>query len=191
MPGAIIGLAALLFAFRDRRQPILKRLRHRRSATAPPSASPRCSSSPRTSCTRTATAARGRSRSKNKDASIDAWRAVAQDDRLERDQILYAIQPDGVALGPETRSLTAIAKEHPRSWLTIAWINTTTIFGDYLGHPLGRRADVAADPAVPHGAGPPRRSGRRAGAAAPCSSPRSAAGRSSPASSSSPCRGTC
>ena len=37
--------------------------------------------------------------SKNKDASIDAWRAVAQDNRLERDQILYAIQPDGVSLG--------------------------------------------------------------------------------------------
>ena len=73
--------------------------------------------------------------SKNKDASIDAWRAVAQDDRLERDQILYSIQPDGVSLGPETRSLTAIAKEHPRNWLTIAWINTTTVLGDYLGHP--------------------------------------------------------
>ena len=32
-------------------------------------------------------------------------------------------------------SLTAIAKEHPRNWLTIAWINTTTVLGDYLGHP--------------------------------------------------------
>lgn len=69
--------------------------------------------------------------SKNKDASIDAWRAVAQNNRLERDQILYAIQPDGVSLGPETRSLSAMARENPRNWLTIGWINTKTMFGDF------------------------------------------------------------
>jgi len=32
-------------------------------------------------------------------------------------------------------SLTKIAAEHPRNWLTIAWINTTTIIGDYVGRP--------------------------------------------------------
>ena len=69
--------------------------------------------------------------SKTKDASIDAWRAVAEDNRLERDQILYAIQPDGVSLGPETRSLSAMARENPRNWLTIGWINTKTMFGDF------------------------------------------------------------
>jgi len=73
--------------------------------------------------------------SKTKDASIDAWRAVAEDDRLERDQILYAIQPDGVSLGPRTRSLTAIAREYPRGWMTIGWINARTIFHHYLGTP--------------------------------------------------------
>ena len=71
--------------------------------------------------------------SKNKDASIDAWRAVAENNRLERDQILYAIQPDGVSLGPETRSLSAIAREKPRNWMTIGWINTTTIADDFTG----------------------------------------------------------
>lgn len=73
--------------------------------------------------------------SKTKDASIDAWRAVSEDDRLERDQILYAIQPDGVSLGPETVPLTQLARENPRGWLTIAWTNTTTMTGLYFGTP--------------------------------------------------------
>ena len=73
--------------------------------------------------------------SKTKDASIDAWRAVAEDNRLERDQILYAIQPDGVSLGPDTVPLTQLAREHPRGWLTIAWTNTTTMAEMYLGTP--------------------------------------------------------
>lgn len=74
--------------------------------------------------------------SKTKDASIDAWRAVAEDNRLERDQILYAIQPDGVSLGPETVPLTQLAREHPRGWLTIAWTNLTTMASLYFGEPL-------------------------------------------------------
>lgn len=73
---------------------------------------------------------------KTKDASIDAWRAVAENDRLERDQILYAIQPDGVTLGPETVSLTQLAKEHPRGWLTIAWTNLGTMASLYSGIPI-------------------------------------------------------
>ena len=92
-------------------------------------------------------------RSKTKDASIDAWRAVAEDDRLERDQILYSIQPDGVTLGPETRSLTAIAQEHPRNWLTIAWINTTTSSASTSAS-AGRTGSIwELHPAVPPGAG--------------------------------------
>lgn len=71
--------------------------------------------------------------SKSQDASIDAWRAVAEGDRLERDQILYAIQPDGTTLGPETVPLTALAEQHPRGWVTIAWINVREISGQYLG----------------------------------------------------------
>jgi hypothetical protein len=134
MPGAVVGLAVVLFALRDPDknwgQRFATMLKHGAAfglATlvfVAPYVNYTHSNSGSWSLT-----------SKTKDASIDAWRAVAQDDRLERDQILYSIQPDGVSLGPETVSLTAIAREHPRNWLTIAWINTTTIFGDYVGRP--------------------------------------------------------
>ena len=134
MPGAVVGLAVVLFALRDPDktwgQRFVTMLKHGAAfglATlvfVAPYVNYTHSNSGSWSLT-----------SKTKDASIDAWRAVAQDDRLERDQILYSIQPDGVSLGPETVSLTAIAREHPRNWLTIAWINTTTIFGDYVGRP--------------------------------------------------------
>ena len=134
MPGATIGLAALLFAFRDRKQSILKRCGTAIRYGAAFGFAALLFIAPYLVYTHSNSGSWSMS-SKNKDASIDAWRAVAQDDRLERDQILYSIQPDGVSLGPETRSLTAIAKEHPRNWLTIAWINTTTVLGDYLGHP--------------------------------------------------------
>jgi hypothetical protein len=74
--------------------------------------------------------------SKSQDASIDAWRAVAEGDRHERDQVLYAIQPDGTSLGPETVPLTALAREHPRGWLTIAWTNTTEMFHLFTAAPF-------------------------------------------------------
>ena len=60
---------------------------------------------------------------KNKDASIQAWRAVAENDRLERDRVLYAIDPSGTSLGVPTRSLTALAREDPKGWLGIVGVN--------------------------------------------------------------------
>ncbi|MCU1369058.1 MAG: hypothetical protein JWO77_252 [Ilumatobacteraceae bacterium] len=134
MPGAVIGLAVFLFALRQpdvswagRAKLVLRNCAAFGFAAllfVAPYVNYTHSNSGSWSLT-----------SKTKDASIDAWRAVAQDDRLERDQILYSIQPDGVSLGPETVSLTKIAREHPRNWLTIAWINSTTIVGDYVGRP--------------------------------------------------------
>jgi hypothetical protein len=134
MPGAVIGLAVVLFALREpgktwgQRFALLVRNGAAFGFAALLFVAPYVNYTHANSGSWSLT-------SKTKDASIDAWRAVAQDDRLERDQILYSIQPDGVSLGPETVSLTAIAREHPRNWLTIAWINTTTIFGDYIGRP--------------------------------------------------------
>ncbi len=65
---------------------------------------------------------------KSQDASIAAWRAVAENNRLERDRILYAIDDTGTGLGVPTTSLTALAKADPRGWLGIAWVNITTLF---------------------------------------------------------------
>ncbi len=70
--------------------------------------------------------------SKSKDASIEAWRDVARGDRLARDEVLYEIQSDGVSLGPETRSLTTLAREDPAGWLGIVWVNTTSVLRFYL-----------------------------------------------------------
>jgi len=134
MPGAVIGLAVVLFALRDKEKTWPERFTSLLKNGAAFGFAALLFVAPYVNYTHSNTGSWSLT-SKTKDASIDAWRAVAQDDRLERDQILYSIQPDGVSLGPETVSLTQIAREHPRNWLTIAWINTTTIFGDYLGRP--------------------------------------------------------
>jgi hypothetical protein len=131
MPGLIIGASAALVALRDRSHPLRQRLATTVRYAAAFGLAALVFIVPYVNYTHTHTGSWSLT-SKTQDASIDAWRAVAQDNRLERDQILYAIQPDGVSLGPETESLVAIAAEHPRNWLTIAWINTTTIVKEYL-----------------------------------------------------------
>lgn len=65
---------------------------------------------------------------KTQDASIQAWRAVADNNRLERDRVLYAVDSTGTGLGVPTESLTALAKADPSGWLGIAWINLKTLF---------------------------------------------------------------
>lgn len=134
IPGAIVGFSVLLFALRDTDRTWRQRLTTMVRYGAAFGLATLVFIAPYVVYTHSNSGSWSLT-SKTKDASIDAWRAVAQNDRLERDQILYSIQPDGVSLGPETRSLTAIAREHPRMWLTIAWINSTTIFHDYVGTP--------------------------------------------------------
>lgn len=65
---------------------------------------------------------------KSQDASIQAWQAVAQNNRLERDRVLYAVDPTGTGLGVPTTSLTTLAREDPSGWLGIVWINIKTLF---------------------------------------------------------------
>ena len=65
---------------------------------------------------------------KSQDASIQAWRAVAENNRLERDRVLYAVNPAGTGLGVPTQSLTALAKADPSGWLGIVWVNIRTLF---------------------------------------------------------------
>lgn len=64
---------------------------------------------------------------KSQDASIQAWRAVAENNRLERDRVLYAVDATGTGLGVPTTSLTALAREDPGGWLGIVWINLKTL----------------------------------------------------------------
>lgn len=65
---------------------------------------------------------------KSQDASIQAWRAVAENNRLERDRVLYAVNRTGTGLGTPTEPLTALAKSDPEGWLGIVWVNITTLF---------------------------------------------------------------
>lgn len=134
MPGATIGLAIVLIALRQPDRTLAQRLRAAVGYGAAFGLATLLLMAPYVNYTHTNTGSWALT-SKTQDASIDAWRAVAQNNRLERDQILYAIQPDGVSLGPDTVPLTTLAKEHPRGWLTIAWINTRTMIHDYVGSP--------------------------------------------------------
>jgi hypothetical protein len=68
---------------------------------------------------------------KTQDASIEAWRAVAEGHRLERDEYLYALGPDGT-LGSDTKPLTTLAAEHPREWFGIVQINAGKLATSYL-----------------------------------------------------------
>lgn len=70
--------------------------------------------------------------SKAQDASIESWRAIAEGDRLERDRVLYEIQPDGITLGPDTVPLTRLARQDPEGWAEIVGINARTVRGLYL-----------------------------------------------------------
>ncbi|CAN5793314.1 hypothetical protein BH10ACT1_BH10ACT1_35310 [soil metagenome] len=69
---------------------------------------------------------------KSQDASIQAWRAVAENNRLERDRVLYAVNSSGTGLGVPTRPLTTLAKEDPSGWLGIVWINIRTLLRVYV-----------------------------------------------------------
>lgn len=79
---------------------------------------------------------------KSQDVSIDAWRAVAEGDRRERDTYVYALSADGTRLGVEAQPLTQLAAEHPRAWLGIAWTNAGQVAQAYLAPERGGGALV-------------------------------------------------
>ena len=60
---------------------------------------------------------------KSQDASIEAWRAVAENKRTDRDRVLYAVDTSGTSLGRPTQPLTALAKQDPRGWIGIVGVN--------------------------------------------------------------------
>lgn len=70
--------------------------------------------------------------SKSQDVSIEAWRAVAEDRRLDRDQMTFALDETGLDLADDTTSLAGLAAEHPGTWLAIVGGNTERLAGLYL-----------------------------------------------------------
>ena len=65
---------------------------------------------------------------KSQDASIEAWRAVAENKRTDRDRVLYAVGPSGTSLGRATQPLTTLAKQDPRGWLGIVGVNVRMLW---------------------------------------------------------------
>ncbi len=60
---------------------------------------------------------------KSRDASIEAWRAVAETDRAARDRILYRLHDDGDRFRREGRSLVALAVDDPAGYAGIVGVN--------------------------------------------------------------------
>lgn len=80
---------------------------------------------------------------KSQDVSIEAWRAVAEDDRRMRDSILYALDDSGLELANDERtSLPALAREDPRGYAGILGFNVVNLF-DTLARTYGGLPFVA------------------------------------------------
>jgi hypothetical protein len=69
---------------------------------------------------------------KTQDVSIDAWKAVAENNRLERDRILYQLNQSKTGLAAGTKSLTTLAREHPAEWRSILAINARTLKDEWV-----------------------------------------------------------
>jgi hypothetical protein len=78
---------------------------------------------------------------KTQDASIEAWRAVAEGDRRSRDEVLYALDESGTGFAADRSSLPALVRDDPTGYLGIVGVN------------LGRLADSFAMPRM-EAAGP-------------------------------------
>lgn len=84
--------------------------------------------------------------SKSQDVSVEAWRAVAEDDRERRDQILYAVDESGADFSNDTTSLTALARQHPGAWLGILRVNVGELADLYLVPASDRRVALVPLP---------------------------------------------
>ncbi|MCU1358024.1 MAG: hypothetical protein JWM89_3442 [Acidimicrobiales bacterium] len=86
---------------------------------------------------------------KTQDVSIGAWKDVAENDRLDRDRILYAVDKTGIRLQEGTTSLTALARAHPGEWVQILGINARTSMDDLIFPSLGFGPAWAMIPIIP------------------------------------------
>lgn len=69
---------------------------------------------------------------KSQDASLEAWRAVAEGDRRARDEVLYQLDSSGDRFTAESRSLTALAGDDPRGYLGIVGVNLAELRSQYV-----------------------------------------------------------
>jgi hypothetical protein len=69
---------------------------------------------------------------KSVDVSIEAWRALAEQDRPERDKYLYRLDASGHSTEQPKYSLTVLAREHPRAYLGIVAENLRQLYKSLL-----------------------------------------------------------
>lgn len=74
---------------------------------------------------------------KTRDASIEAWRAVAERDRAARDQVLYGLDETGLAFVPARETLPTLARQDPTGYLGIVGTNARELWRE-LTDPVER-----------------------------------------------------
>ena len=78
---------------------------------------------------------------KTNDASIEAWRAVAEGDRRARDAVFYRLDEEGTGFVAERYSLMTLVKNDPDGYLGIVGVNVRRLFDTVV---LPRNAPVPA-----------------------------------------------
>jgi hypothetical protein len=69
---------------------------------------------------------------KSVDVNIEAWRALAGQDRAKRDPYLYKLDASGHSTDQKKYSLTVLAREHPRAYLGIVGENLHQLYKSLL-----------------------------------------------------------
>ena len=70
---------------------------------------------------------------KTRDASLDAWRAVAEGDRRARDEIFYELEGDSTSFVAPRFTLAQLVKDDPSGYFAIVGINVRTLASELLG----------------------------------------------------------
>lgn len=68
---------------------------------------------------------------KTQDASLDAWRAVAEGDRRARDEVLYGLDESGLEFSAGRYPLTTLVREDPSGYAALVGVNITRLL-DFL-----------------------------------------------------------
>lgn len=68
---------------------------------------------------------------KTQDASLEAWRAVAEGDRRARDEVLYGLDESGLEFSADRFSLTELIRDDPSGYAALVWVNISRLL-DFL-----------------------------------------------------------